>query len=43
VKMVASMLFLAHMIGCFWFYTAALVGLSTDSVTWVSSYDDGST
>ena len=42
VQMVANMLFLAHMLGCFWFYMAAIVGLDADTVTWVSSYDDGS-
>ena len=42
LTMVLNMLFLAHMLGCFWFYTAAMVGLDEDTVTWVSSYDDGS-
>ena len=42
VQMVLNMLFLAHMLGCFWFYTAAIVGLDEDIVTWVSVYDDGS-
>lgn len=40
--MVGNMVFLAHMLGCFWFYTAALVGINEDTTTWVSSYDDGS-
>ena len=42
VQMVAQMVFLAHMLGCFWFYTAACVGLDEETVTWVSSYDEGS-
>ena len=41
-QMVVSMLFLAHMLGCFWFYCAALVGIDDETTTWVSSYDDGS-
>jgi len=41
VQMVMQLLFLAHMLGCFWFYIAALVGIDPEIVTWVSSYDDG--
>ena len=41
-QMVAAMVFLAHMLGCFWFYVAACVGINDETVTWVSSYDDGS-
>lgn len=41
-QMLASLLFLAHLLGCFWFYVAALVGLDPEITTWVSSYDDGS-
>jgi len=41
-QMVVSLLFLAHMLGCFWFYCAALVGINDETTTWVSSYDDGS-
>ena len=40
--MIVSLLFLAHMLGCFWFYTATLVGLDPEIVTWVSSYNGGS-
>jgi CRP-like cAMP-binding protein len=42
VQMVLNMLFLAHMLGCFWFYTAAMVGIDPEITTWVQSYDDGS-
>lgn len=41
-QMVAAMIFLAHMLGCFWFYVAAVVGINEETTTWVSSYDDGS-
>lgn len=41
-QMIVSLLFLAHMLGCFWFYTATLVGLDPEIVTWVSSYNGGS-
>jgi len=40
-QMVLSMCFLAHMLGCFWFYVAAWQGLDPDIVTWVQAYDDG--
>ena len=40
--MVANMMFLAHMLGCFWFYTAAMIGINEDTTTWVSTYNDGS-
>ena len=39
VKMVAMLLFLMHLLGCFWFYIAATGGYE---VTWLSEYDDGS-
>jgi hypothetical protein len=42
LQMVGNMIFLAHMLGCFWFYMASIEGLDPDIVTWVSSYDDGS-
>ena len=41
-QMVLQLIFLAHMLGCFWFYLAALVGIDHEITTWVSSYDDGS-
>lgn len=41
IQMVANLLMLAHMLGCFWFYMASLVGINEETVTWVSSYDDG--
>lgn len=41
VQMLLALLFLAHILGCFWFYMAALVGIDADIVTWVSTYDDG--
>ncbi len=47
VQMVLKMVFLAHMLGCFWFYTAVLSAptmehfVSGETVTWVSSYNDG--
>ena len=40
-QMVLQLLFLAHMLGCFWFYVAAYVGIDMEITTWVSSYDDG--
>ncbi len=40
VKMVVKLLFLAHMLGCFWFYVASLS--TSFDVTWVHSYDGGS-
>ena len=39
VKMVLSLLFLMHLLGCFWFYIALTGGYE---VTWISEYDDGS-
>jgi len=41
-QMVLNLLFLAHMLGCFWFYMAVLVGIDHEITTWVSVYDDGS-
>ena len=38
---VLALLFLAHILGCFWFYMAALVGIDPEIPTWVSSYDGG--
>ena len=50
VKMIVMMLFLSHMLACFWFYTHLLVYDAADAadpdapppLTWVSAYDDGS-
>jgi len=43
VQMLCSILFLAHMLGCFWFYLAVLVGLDQDETpTWVAVYAGGS-
>ena len=39
VKMVMSLLFLMHLLGCFWFYIALTGGYET---TWISEYDGGS-
>lgn len=39
VKMVASLLFLMHLLGCFWFYIALTGGYES---TWISNYDGGS-
>ena len=39
--MLVNLLFLSHILACFWFYTAALSGADGDP-TWVSTYDDGS-
>ena len=38
-RMVASLLFLMHLLGCFWFYLALIGGYET---TWISEYDEGS-
>ena len=40
--MVINMVFLAHMLGCFWFYMASIVGIDPEITTWVSTYDGGS-
>ena len=41
VQMLLALIFLAHILACFWFYTAAIVGLDPDTHTWVSQYQDG--
>jgi len=41
-QMVLQLIFLAHILGCFWFYIASLTGIDHETVTWVSAYDDGS-
>lgn len=40
--MLLKLIFLSHILACFWFYTAFLTGLDPDIPTWVSAYDDGS-
>ena len=42
VQMLLQLLFLSHILGCFWFYLAVFEGLDPEISTWVSSYDDGS-
>jgi hypothetical protein len=39
IKMVMMMLYLMHMLGCFWFFTATMSGHET---TWLTEYDGGS-
>ena len=41
-QMAISLLYLAHLLGCIWFYLALSEGLDEGTVTWVSSYDGGS-
>jgi hypothetical protein len=41
-QMVLQLIFLAHILGCFWFYIASLVGLDPEIATWVAAYDEGS-
>ena len=38
VQMTLKMLFLAHLLGCFWYYVAIESG---EEVTWITSYSDG--
>ena len=38
VQMIVKMLFLAHLLGCFWYYVSIN---SDEEVTWVNSYSDG--
>lgn len=38
-KMIGALLFLMHLLGCFWFYIALTGGYET---SWISEYDDGS-
>ena len=39
VKMVLGLLYLMHILGCFWFYVAVESG---EESTWLASYDGGS-
>ena len=39
VKMVLGLLYLMHLLGCFWFYVATNSG---EPITWVTEYDGGS-
>ena len=41
IKMVLGLLYLMHILGCFWFYLAAHPAEGVDA-TWLSTYDDGS-
>ena len=36
-QMVASMLYITHILGCFWFYIGSIDGLDPDVVTWIST------
>ena len=40
--MVTRLLFMVHMLGCFWFYCAAQAEEAGEEVTWVTTYDGGS-
>jgi hypothetical protein len=42
ITMVVNLLFLSHILACFWFYMASVSGISDDVETWVSHYDHGS-
>ena len=39
--MLLKLVFLSHILACFWFYTAQLTGLDPEIRTWVSEYDAG--
>lgn len=41
-SMMVKLLFLSHILACFWFYIAALMGEDETIPTWVSHYDHGS-
>ena len=41
IKMVLGLLYLMHILGCFWFYLAAHPAEGVDA-TWLATYDDGS-
>jgi len=41
MQMLLALIFLAHILACFWFYMAAVVGIDPEIVTWVSAYRDG--
>jgi len=41
MQMLLALIFLAHILACFWFYMATIVGIDPDIVTWVSTYKDG--
>ena len=41
MQMLLALIFLAHILACFWFYMATIVGIGPDIVTWVSTYKDG--
>jgi hypothetical protein len=40
--MLIKLVFLSHILACFWFYVAYLQGIDQETKTWVSEYDDGS-
>ena len=40
--MMSKLIFMVHILGCFWFYVAVQAAASGDEVTWVTNYDDGS-
>ena len=42
VQMLIKLIYLAHVLACFWFYIADIAGLDEDIPTWVSAYDHGS-
>ena len=41
MQMLLALIFLAHILACFWFYMAAVVGIDPEILTWVSAYRDG--
>ena len=41
VQLLAALVFLAHVLACFWWYVASLVGLDAATETWASGYADG--
>ena len=41
VFMLVKICFLSHILGCFWYYTAAGAAAAGEETTWTNSYDDG--
>ena len=41
VFMLVKICFLSHILGCFWYYTAAGAKAAGEETTWTNSYDDG--
>ena len=42
LKVIAALVYLAHLLGCAWFYLADQHDVRNGGTTWLSTYDDGS-